>query len=345
MQNQFQQTLLAQGARLDQSEQVEFSNLLEAITQLPSKGVICSLDHLGCIRASGEDATAFLQGQFSNDISLLQHSHVQISAYCNPKGRMLAQFLVIPDHEDFLLLLPRSLLEPTLKRLRMFVLRSKVTLTDVSNEVVCLGLAGATVAVQVNATLSLPVADYQLLRADASLVCQLPAPQPRYLVVTNPAEAVRLWQHGATSLFATDQHLWHWLDIQAGLPSIWPQTLEEFVPQMVNLEIINGVSFSKGCYPGQEIVARMHYLGKPKRRMYHLITSQAAPPQPGTDIYVAGSDGQSAGKVVIAEPGRQGGCECLAVLQNDKLHAELRLGALDGPKLDVAKLPYTLESP
>lgn len=343
MQTQWQQFLLQQGAQLDQQGQVEFPNAAEAISYLDSSGIICSLDYLGCIRAAGEDAQAFLQGQLSNDIAQLQNARVQISAYCNPKGRMLAQFLVIPDQTDYLLLLPRSILEPTLKRLRMFVMRSKVTLTDASEEIVCLGLAGNAITAQLQGSLDLPADEYQLQRADATLTCKLPSPQPRYLLATNFEQATALWQQHSNKLFATDQHVWHWLDIQAGLPSIWPQTVEEFVPQMVNLELIDGVNFNKGCYPGQEIVARMHYLGKPKRRMYHLVLDQSEPPIPGTDIYVAGGDGQSAGKIVLAEPG-QHGSECLAVIQNDKVDSELRLGTVDGPRLTTAKLPYRLES-
>lgn len=343
MQTQWQQFLLTLGAQLDAQGQVTFMNSTDAITALDTTSIICSLDHLGCIRVSGADALTFLQGQFSNDINDLQQSQVQLSAYCNPKGRMLAQFLVIPDAEDFLLLLPRTILEATLKRLRMFVLRSQVTLTDASDENVCLGLAGKTLSAEVDQLLKLPADDYQLSRSDASLVCKLPDTCPRYLLVTNVEQATALWKKLSAQLMTTDQHVWHWLDIQAGLPSIWPQTVEEFVPQMVNLELINAVNFKKGCYPGQEIVARMHYLGKPKRRMYHLVLDQVAPPQPGTDIYVAGGDGQSAGKIVLAEQS-QHQTDCLAVIQIDKTEAELRLSSGDGPKLTMAKLPYSLEA-
>lgn len=343
MQTQWQQFLLAHGAQLDDRGQVLFQNLAEAQTRISTSGVICALDHLGCIRASGADAQSFLQGQLSNDIALLGNEHVQLSAYCNPKGRMLAQFLIVPDHQDFLLLLPRAILESTLKRLRMFVMRSQVSLTDVSEEIVCLGLAGTSIAAQLQTQLNLPQSDYSLIQSDTVLACKLPAPQTRYLLVTDTNNASTLWQQWSTVLYPTDQQLWHWLDIQAGLPSIWPQTIEEFVPQMVNLELINGVNFKKGCYPGQEIVARMHYLGKPKRRMYHLTLSTDDCPAPGTDVYVAGGDGQSAGKIVLAAPGQQA-VECLAVLQNDKTSADLRLGAVDGPKLTMAKLPYSLDS-
>ena len=343
MQTQWQQFLVTQGAQLDEQDQVAFSNLAEAIAGLDTSGIICTLDHLGCIRASGNDAQSFLQGQLSNDIAELQNSQVQLSAYCNPKGRMLAQFLVIPDKQDYLLLLPRTILEATLKRMRMFVLRSQVTLTDASDEIVCLGFAGNAVATPLQAISSVPTDDYQLTQTETSLVCRLPAPLPRFLVVTNLAQATATWEQASAQLLTTDQHLWHWLDIQAGLPSIWPQTVEEFVPQMVNLELINGVNFKKGCYPGQEIVARMHYLGKPKRRMYRLSLAQGESPVPGTDLYVAGGDGQSAGKIVLAEAGPDD-CQCLAVIRTDKIDGDLRLGRDDGPTLAMAKLPYPLDS-
>jgi len=343
MQTQWQQFLLEQDAQLDERGQLGFSNLAESITSLDTTGSICSLDHLGCIRASGADVQVFLQGQLSNDINELQNARIQLSAYCNPKGRMLAQFIVIPDKADYLLLLPRSILEPTLKRLRMFVLRSQVTLTDASDEIVCLGLAGSGVTSQLGDALSMPAEDYQLSQTDTMLVCKLPAPWPRFLIVTTLSPATTLWQQATAHLLATDQHLWHWLDIQAGLPSIWPQTVEEFVPQMVNLELINGVNFKKGCYPGQEIVARMHYLGKAKRRMYRLSLEQGQCPEPGTDLFVASGDAQSAGKIVLAEPGPQD-CQCLAVIKTDKVEAELHLGQQDGPKLTLATLPYPLDS-
>lgn len=341
MQSPWQQFLLEHNASLDDEGRLTFANSLDAIARLDQHGIIASLEHIGCIRATGADVQNFLQGQLSNDITQLQDKFVQISAYCNPKGRMLAQFLVLPDGTDYLLLLPRAILEPTLKRLRMFVLRSQVTLSDESDQLICLGLAGSDLSAKT--TLALPVEDYDLTRNEKVLAARLPAPIPRYLLVAPFEAAKQLWQDQSKELTATDQHVWHWLDIQAGLPVIQPQTVEEFVPQMVNLELINGVNFKKGCYPGQEIVARMHYLGKPKRRMHRFSVAQAPPPAPGTDIYVADGNGQSAGKVVLAETTNTG-CDCLAVIQNDKQAADLRLGSADGPKLSMANLPYSLES-
>jgi len=343
MQSQWQQFLLEQGAKLDDQGQILFSNLAGAIDRLDGKGAMCVLDHLGCIRAAGADAQSFLQSQLSNDINLLQDAQAQLSAYCNPKGRMLAQFLILPDQQDYLLLLPKSILEATLKRLRMFILRSQVTLTDVSDEIISIGLVGHDVAQSVPGAVSLPAEDYRLTQTPDDLIAKLPAPWPRYLLLCSPKQATSFWQQASTQLLATDQHLWHWLDILAGLPSIWPQTVEEFVPQMLNLELINGVNFKKGCYPGQEIVARMHYLGKPKRRMYRLTLETGPLPAPGTDIYEAQGDGQSAGKIVLAEAGPSE-TQCLAVIKTDKANTSLRLGAPDGPELAMLSLPYSVET-
>lgn len=346
MNTQWQQFLLEQGGALNGEGQLDFANLNDAIHALDKNGVICSLDYLGCIRASGTDAQSFLQAQLSNDINILQGSRTQLSAYCNPKGRMLAQFLVLPDKQDYLLLLPRSILEPTLKRLRMFILRSLVTLTDVSDDVVCLGLAGKDIEQSLASSASmpsLPTEEYQISESNEIRLSKLPGTCPRYLCICEQPKAKELWQQTSTQLLPSDQHIWHWLDIQAGLPSLWPQTVEEFVPQMLNLELIDGVNFKKGCYPGQEIVARMHYLGKPKRRMYHLTLKADQAPAPGTDVYETNGDGQSAGKIVLAETGPSE-THVLAVVKTDKAKTTLGLGAPDGPTMTMDVLPYTVQA-
>jgi hypothetical protein len=140
-------------------------------------------------------------------------------------------------------------------------------------------------------------------------------------------------------------HSWHWLDIQSGLPTVLKETVEEFVPQMLNLELIGGVNFKKGCYPGQEIVARMHYLGKPKRRMYKLHTNSEDLPVPGENLYLREGDGQSVGKVVLAEPSVDQGTDLLAVLRVNHAGSDaLSLGSADGPLVEFKELPYNLES-
>jgi hypothetical protein len=135
--------------------------------------------------------------------------------------------------------------------------------------------------------------------------------------------------------------VWDWLDIMAGIPGVHPETSDAFVPQMANLEIVGGVNFKKGCYPGQEIVARMQYLGKLKQRMYRARFEGNTQPHPGDSIFAPDFPGQSAGTVVAAQPAPDNGFDLLAVIQISSAEAgELHLGSETGPKLSLQNLPY-----
>ena len=341
----WQNFLLEHGGKLDEHQQVQFGDARESIAALATHSTLATLDHYGIIRVSGTDAKSFIQAQLSNDVNLLDDHHGQFSAYCNPKGRMLAQFLVIPYQSGFLLLLSHEILAKTLARLRMFVLRSAVTVEDRTDLMACLGLIGNAVATDLATKYpDLPQEDYATTQHEQNLFIKIPAPIPRYLVIAELDSARQLWT-GLAGFKHASASVWLWTDIQAGLPSIWASTVEEFVPQMMNLELIGGVSFKKGCYPGQEIVARMHYLGKAKRRMFHLHADTDSLPPPGQDIYLAHGDGQSAGKVVIAQPAASSGVDLLAVLQLSHIKdSDLRLGESSGPTLQLQTLPYAIES-
>jgi len=342
MQKEWQTFLCEHGATLNDHGQILSSlSIQQEIALLNQNCLLASLDQLGVLHVTGDDAQTFLQGQFSNDITLLDHSSTQITAYCNPKGRMLAQFFVIPSEDGYFLVLPSSILEKSLMRLRMFVLRSQVTITDVSNEMVCFGLIGDDTAFD----LTLPTNDYELTSAGQIICSKIPSIPSRYFVLTPLESAKQVWTTNCKQCQIVSMHPWNWLDIQAGIPSIHQETVEEFVPQMLNLDLIGGVNFKKGCYPGQEIVARMHYLGKPKRRMFRLHSPGDIPPAPGEDIYIYGGDGQSAGKVVIAEPSPEKGTDLLAVIRLSHIGStSLRLGSEDGPALQFNELPYALET-
>lgn len=343
MQNEWQTFLSQNGASFDEQGQARFSSSAREEIQLTASNcLLMSLDFLGVIHVTGDDAQTFLQSQFSNDITLADTSKSQISAYCNPKGRILAQFLVIPTDIGYYLLCPKAIMEKTLARLRMFVLRSQVILADMTDSLVCLGLAGKQLSVP---GLAVPERDYELNHTDQYFVTRLPSEPSRYLVVLDTASAKSLWQSSQDICQPVSENVWHWLDIQAGLPNITLETIEEFVPQMVNLELIGGVNFKKGCYPGQEIVARMHYLGKPKRRMFRLYSETEDLPMPGEDLYLHGGDGQSAGKVVMAQPATDKGTDLLAVIRLSHAGSnDLRLGGVDGPGLVFKELPYKLEN-
>ncbi len=307
--------------------------------------ILVDLSHLALVRGEGPDAETFLQGQFTNDIRQVSAARAQLSAYCNPKGRMFAIFLIVKIHDAYLLQLPAALAENTLKRLRMFVMRSKVKLETVSPDLLATGLSGPDAEVLLKAVLpAVPAAAYDTVSADGLTAVRLPGPQPRFEIIATAAKQIALWQallaQGAKPAGAG---AWSWLDIQAGLPMILPGTVEEFVPQMSNLDAINGVSFTKGCYPGQEIVARMHYLGRLKQRMVRMHADVAVPPSPGTPVYAPNFPDQAAGTVAVAEPSPHGGCDLLAVVQLSSIESgEIHLGSATGAVLRIESLPYEL---
>ena len=343
MPDSWNQFLIEQGANKDENGALVFDSAVDEISQLQQKPQIISVDYLGIARVSGEDATTFLQGQLTNDISLLENNKFQLSGYCNPKGRMLAQFIIMPKDNDYLLLLPRSLFDKTIARLKMFILRSKVEIADLRDDHVCIGLAGEGIENAVADKIAeLPEQDFALTHTPAYSVGRMPGTVPRYLLVTALQQAVDLWSTLSEKLSRAGTTSWHWLDIHAGIPVILPETVEEFVPQSVNLELVNGVSFKKGCYTGQEIVARMHYLGKPKRRMFHLQLTGSTPPLPGTDIFDSEGNEQRVGKIVNATPASSGGFDVLAELKLTHYNkATLHVGTADGPPLQLASLPYS----
>lgn len=347
MENEWQNYLTKHGATKTDAGNLVFGDPKQEICGLETSAGIVSLDHYGIIRVTGEDAQTFLQGQLTNDITLIGKEKMQLSGYCNPKGRLLAQFLIIPDENGFLLILPRSILEQTLKRLRMFVLRSQLELADISNTHLCIGFTGHNLeSILIDSVKPLPRNDFDCIRHKTTTIGKLPGTVDRYICILSIDQAKSLWSELAGICKPMGSSAWQWLDIQSGLPIILPETVEEFVPQMVNLELIDGVNFKKGCYTGQEIVARMHYLGKAKRRMFHFqLENNIAIPAPGTDIFDSAGDTQSVGKVIVAQPSPTQGIELLAVIQLSHLKSTgLCLEDQSGPELTLQTLPYEVNT-
>lgn len=282
----------------------------------------CALPDWGVLRASGADAANFLHGQLTQDITGLSMNEARLAGYCSAKGRLLATFVVWRAAVDeYLLACSADVLPAALKRLRMFVLRAKCSLSDASAELPLWGVVGDAAA-----------AVGAAWRRDGALI-RLPdaSGQARALWVGSEAPALPAVPHGA----------WQWLEVASGVPRIVAATVEQFVPQMVNLELVGGVNFQKGCYPGQEVVARSQYRGSVKRRALVFTSSAAA--LPGQEIYAAGDD-QPAGMVVNAAH-YDGGHALLAEVKlaaTDAAAPSLHLGAADGPTLARAALPYAL---
>lgn len=308
--------------------------------------ILCDLSHLGLIAAHGADTQAFLQSQLTNDAREVDAAHSQLSGYCSAKGRLLALFRIFQRGEHLYLQLPRELLELTIKRLRMFVMRAKVTLDDASDTLIRIGFAGPQAERQLRKAIELsPPAVNEVAATDGITVLRLPGPSPRFELIGELPRMQLLWQQLAPHAMPAGSAVWSMLDILSGVPEVFKSSVEEFVPQMVNLTALGGVNFKKGCYPGQEIVARMQYLGTLKRRMYLAHIAVDLPPAPRTALYEAGTDGtQSIGAIVNAQPAPEGGCHALAVVVIAAAErAAIRLGAADGPILKFQPLPYSLE--
>ncbi len=345
MNTDWQNLLLEQGAELEDDLVTSFGDPAAERQATASGHVIADLSHYGLIEATGEEARDFLQNQFSNDMRLVGVSQSQISAYCNPKGRMLAAFRIFQQGETFYLRLPRSILEPTLKRLRMFVLRTKVTLDDASDKLARFGFAGPDADKHLSKILDNVPAEANAVAENPGLsVIRLPDTMPRFEIHGEPNAMISLWKQLAEQATPVGADCWSWLDIQAGIPEVLPETIEAFVPQMVNLGALDGISYKKGCYPGQEVVARMHYLGKLKRRMYRANVSTNTVPSPGDNLYSPTETDQSVGKVVEAQPNPNGGIDLLAVIQIATADSgNIHLGVTeDTPRLDFQDLPYTV---
>jgi hypothetical protein len=335
----------SQGAVLDGERVQHFGKPAEERRAAAQGNVLADLSDQALIRARGADTQNFLNGQLSNDIRRLDATHSQLAAWCSPKGRMLVIFRLLRRGDDTLLQLPASLLETTLKRLRMFVLRAKVTLDNADAELVSFGISGpdAEKLLRHAAGFAPGEIDGCETRDEITLI-KLAGPHPRFEIIAPTDNAMKLWTSLKPKTIPVAPPVWNWLDIMAGIPGVHPETSETFVPQMANLEIVGGVNFKKGCYPGQEIVARMQYLGKLKQRMYRARFEGDTLPRPGDSIFAPDFPGQSAGTVVAAQPAPDNGFDLLAVIQISSAEAgELHLGSETGPKLSLQNLPYPVQ--
>lgn len=288
-----------------------------AFSSLPEgRAAALPLDGLGLIRATGPEAQGFLQSQLTNDAKRLMPTQGQLSGYCSPKGRLLAVFTLLQlGAEDFALALPLALVAPTLKRLRMFVLRSKLTLSDASAELPALGVMGDEVAGALSTQgFMVPSSDYGVAQHDGVWLLRRPGPVPRFELRAAPARLAALQQ--ILNLPAASSDDWALAEVLAGIPQVTAETSDQFVPQTINLDTAGGVSFTKGCYPGQEIVARVHYLGRIKQRLRLAQCPQVL--APGTSLLDA--NGKSVAEVMAAAAHPQAGA--VLSLSLDVSHAD-----------------------
>lgn len=339
------QAFLAQSGATVTEGRVEHFGMPEQERGAALEGdILVDLSHFGLLRVEGPDSPTFMQGQFTNDVRQVTADHSQLSGHLSPKGRLLNIFRLFQRDGAYYLRLPAALVQPALERLRKYVLMSKVTLTDAGDELLRIGVSGPHAFARLAQNLDhLPQAADAVAHANGLTVIRLAGPHPRAEIYGAAADIKALWQDLATVARPAGAPAWALLDIHAGLPNVVPATVEAFVPQMVNLQLVNGVSFRKGCYTGQEVVARMQYLGTLKRRMYLAHSDGDAVPGAGTELYCSNSEsGQGAGKVVDAQPTPGGGVDLLAVVPVALVESndEVRIGDAAGARLEFRPLPY-----
>ena len=319
------------------------------MTNLPSG--VAKLDHLGIIRVTGADAVSFLQGQLTNDVVLLGMNESRLAAFCSAKGRMLASFTlykrtaVDPAQAtpDIYMVCSRDILAPTLKRLSMFVMRAKAKLTDVTDEFNIYGTIGNFGGNTILSIASQAINTPAIELFGTSTVVALPSAlgQSRALCITPVGDAAPAGE----TLFT---ELWNWGEVHAGIASITAPIVEAFVPQMLNYESVGGVNFKKGCYPGQEVVARSQFRGTLKRRAY-VVQIDAAKvnenlqPFVGQEVFHESDAAQPCGTVAQVATSPDSGFTAIVSMQTSaSSYGKLTLGSASGANIVLLPLPYAL---
>jgi hypothetical protein len=316
-----------------------------AATEHTAAATACAavpLPELGVIAVSGADAIAFLQAQLTSDVAHLGAVQMQLNGYCTAKGRLLATFHQWRHDDDVMLRLPREILPGVMKRLSMFVLRAKVGLADVSDAWSTTGLLGTAGRAQ-RAGVELPAAPWTGIVVGDARIDRVPdaAGADRFLLTAPARSPLPAW---CADLARLPSSAWWRSEVEAAVPTVFAATQEKFVPQMINLEVLGGVSFKKGCYPGQEVVARSQYLGKLKRRMQRAFVDHGEVAIAG-DVYHSGEQ-QPVGTIVMAAASPRGGTDLLFEAPIDRVQSgSLHLGSPTGPALALRGLPYELFDP
>ena len=361
--NNWNQFLTAQGARpvatngapdsTANSPIADFGQSL-TVSQL-QEGFVAAITDQGLIGLNGDEAASFLHGQLTNDVEHLNQEQVRLAGYCTPKGRLLASFLMWRNATTIYLQLPRTIQPAIQKRLQMFVLRAKAKLHDASldeaNQVV-LGLGGKLASAALSAWFpTLPATPFSKVELAAGTLLRVADAfgSARYEWLTSAATARDAWPRLTEQLAKGGNDAWQLSDIHAGIPQITAATQEQFVPQMVNFELLGGVNFKKGCYPGQEIVARSQYLGKLKRRTT-LVSIADAGVAAGGELYTVSDPEQPCGMVVNAAPNGAGGIDALvemklgAIEEGSSAAGAVRYGSAQGVHVQFLPMPYVLDA-
>lgn len=302
----------------------------------------CELSNTGLIRVAGADAEAFLHSQLTSDVVGLAKPRTQYGGYCTAKGRLIATVLLWKLEDFMILQLPQGIAEDVRARLSRYVLRSKATLSNASSEYAVFGVFGAEAAEALERLVpTVPPDLHAVAQHQGMAATRLGG--ARYAVLV-PREHIRSAREALLTIAHEENDAaWRRLDIEQGIAVITAATQEEFVPQMVNLDLIGGVSYSKGCYPGQEIVARTHYLGRSKQRMHRVQSNSPDAMAPGDRLYSAAYGSEQASGTIVSAETTESGYQALAVIQNAAIASgDIRWGSPQGVTLTIQPLPYSI---
>lgn len=310
--------LVTQGAIIQNDSVVSFGNPAAELIATGNDHIICDLSHLGLLEIDGADAVTFLQGQVTNDVKNLDGSNSHYTGYCSPKGRLIALFLAFNHYNHLHLQFNRELVTPIMKRLKMYVMRAKVDIKDATSCIIKIGLSGENSPHLLESLFSqAPKDEYGLVSLNNGAVIRLPGNKPRYEIFTSAEHATTIWNNLKQHCTPVGKACWDSLEIEAGIPEIVTKTQEAFVPQMLNLDLMSAINFKKGCYTGQEIVARTHYLGKVKRRTLRGQIETTALPEAGDDVL--NGIQEIVGKVVRSAPATNNKVDVLVELRLDNV--------------------------
>lgn len=305
--------------------------MLEKIT---IKNNAIDLIDLGLICASGRDVKQFLQGQLTCNLEEINAHQSRLGAHCDIKGRIIANFRLFFFQNDYYFLVQRSTLLLLLTSLQKYAVFSKVTLKDVSNDWQKIGLYEAS-AKNLSTKQKL-TQENSLAVSNSTLSLSIPGPIPRVILLAPKTEPINFDDN---CLGQQSVNYWHLLDIMAGIPTVYPETSGQFTPHQLNFPELGGVSFNKGCYIGQEIIARTHYLGKSKSRLYRVAFLTSSPPIPGTPLFDSDQKLKK-GTLIMCAKEQDNRYEALVCLQTQAVSHTIRLENPKGPLLDFLELPY-----
>lgn len=306
---------------------------------------LVDLSDIGLLKVTGDDAVNFLQGQVTNDVTAINASHSHYSGYCSPKGRLLALFFVFEHQDQLYLSFDADLVASIQKRLQMYVMRAKVNLTDERENLARFGVAGDTAEAQLASLYpSIPTKPHEVVQHEDISIIRMPMAKPAFQIIAHRDQHSALYAKLSSAFTNTEKDAWNHLETTSGIPEIVSATQEAFVPQMVNLDALDGINFKKGCYTGQEIVARTHYLGKVKRgtRLGTLQLPAGSKAKPAAGDIITDATQQNVGQVVRASTYSEDMITVLFECRIDSLSSGLRW---QNTPIALQDLPYSVTEP